>query len=376
MRTRTAHNKSAACTERTVLWWSRSGRDYSRDRIIRDAFRSLGWKIHDFRPALSMLGDVEARFRNFGKPDLVWIPCFRQRDAAAAQRWAARNGIPVVFDPLISAWDKQVFERQKFDKNSGKAKRLLRWESKILQNSTRVVADTECHAEFFHQSLNVSAGQTFVIPVSAEEALFPLQPHRTPAADFHVLFYGSFIGLQGPQFIAQAAVLAPEIKWTFIGNGPLLNECTSITEGLKNVNYISRVPYKDLAGLIGQADLLCGVFGTSAKAGRVIPNKVYQALACGRCVVTRSSNAYPDALTSLPPQESGIVWVKEGSATELAAAVRIMAGQPKAAIESGSAARATFERHFCNNVVLTKLNALLQSLGLSIETSTAIPSAA
>ena len=149
------------------------------------------------------------------------------------------------------------------------------------------MADTECHADFFQTTHNVDREKVIVVPVSAEEELFLPQPPRISPSPIHVLFYGSFIGLQGPQHIAQAANLTPELKWTFIGTGPLLAECKDVAAGNSSVEFIPRVPYSDLPQRIGSADILMGVFGTSDKAGRVIPNKVYQALACARPVVTR-----------------------------------------------------------------------------------------
>ena len=344
----------------TVLWWSHSGRDYSRDRIVRKAFGTLGWSICDYVPKLSPLGDVEARLRRIAKPDLVWVPCFRQRDAAAAQRWAMRYGVPLILDPLISAWDKQVFERRKFAEHSGQARRLLRWESLLFQNSTTVIADTTCHARFFCESLGVSSKNVAVIPVSAEEDFFSFQPRSTSANSFHVMFYGSFIGLQGPQFIAEAARRVPEAMWTFIGGGPLLDQCRSIADGLDHVKFIPRVPYRDLPKWIGQADVLCGVFGTSPKASRVIPNKVFQSMACGRSVITQTSDAYPRSLASVPVSESGLKWVSPGSALEIANAVRFMAGCPQRSVSGGNNARRTFEQFFSNDIVTNALGAVLQ----------------
>ncbi len=37
---------------KTVLWWGRFDPDYSRNRILRQAYTALGWRIVDFHPLL------------------------------------------------------------------------------------------------------------------------------------------------------------------------------------------------------------------------------------------------------------------------------------------------------------------------------------
>ena len=55
---------------KTVLWWGRFDPDYSRNRILRQAYAALGWKIADFQPLLSPLGDIEARLRRPARTDV------------------------------------------------------------------------------------------------------------------------------------------------------------------------------------------------------------------------------------------------------------------------------------------------------------------
>lgn len=353
-------------TARTVLWWSRSGRNYSRDRIVRNAFRALGWKIEDFQPNFSRTANLEAMLRHVKRPHLVWVPCFRQHDVFAAQKWAKKRRTPIVFDPLISAWDKQVFERQKFGEDSYRAKRLLKLESAMLRQSDIVVADTQAHAELFCDVHKVNAENLIVIPVSAEEELFTEQEHRLNSGRPRLLFYGSFIGLQGPQHIVQAARQVPEADWTFIGSGPWLDECVRIAGDVSHINFLPRVDYTDLPHQIGKADILLGIFGDSAKASRVIPNKVYQSLACGRPVVTRHSIAYPAQIRKQPAIESGLSFADFASPGSIESVVRSLLEQGASQWhQQGRAARKTYASQFSNARVAESLNNLLQRLTLS-----------
>jgi glycosyltransferase involved in cell wall biosynthesis len=181
-----------------------------------------------------------------GDVDLVWVPCFRQRDVLAASRFARRHSIPLVFDPLISAYDKQVNEREKYaetlisayDKQvnerekyaetSSAARKLLERERRQFAVADLVVADTAGHADYFHDVLGVPRARLLVLPVGADESVFQPVPPRTLAHDERVrlLFYGSFIRLHGvPTIVAALRDYAgPPMHCRFIGEGPMRAE--------------------------------------------------------------------------------------------------------------------------------------------------------
>lgn len=346
-----------------VLWWGRHDPDYSRNRILRGLLRDMGWRIKDFHPRFSGLADWEARLRLLPRPDLVWVPCFRQRDLAAASRWARAQQVPLLFDPLISAYDKQVDERGKWPADSPSARRLLAKEQGLFQRADIVLADTPSHADYFSEVLGVVQDRLHVVYVGAEEALFkPAPPEaRLPGAPMEVLFFGSFIPLQGPEVIVEAARIyqGPPVRWVLLGDGPLRPECERRAQGVSQVVFKGWLPYTELPGRIQQADLLLGVFGATPKAGRVIPNKVFQGLACGRPVVTRRSDAYPAGMATAT---AGISWVPAGDAEALARTVAMHAARREALAAEGQAARALYDAFLGNPVVRDQLSQAMQVL--------------
>ena len=348
-------------TGQTVLWWGRFDPEYSRNRILRQAYAELGWRVVGFHPILSPLGDLEARFRRPPRADLVHVPCFRQRDMHAAARYARRHRLPLLFDPLISAFDKQVYERRKVSPCSAAARHLLRREQEQFARADMVLADTPEHARFYAEMLYVAPEHVHVVYVGAEDALFQPLPHesRTP---LEVLFYGSFIPLQGPQTIIEAARLysGPPVRWTLLGDGPLKKLCRQQADGLDGVTFEDWVSYGDLPRRIARADILLGVFGSTPKALRVIPNKVFQGLACGKPLITGTAPAYPDELSVEP--RSGITWVPMNDPVALATAVAGLAARPDQLPEESLRARATYERFFAPAVVTAQLRAALAAL--------------
>ncbi|NOY66519.1 MAG: glycosyltransferase family 4 protein [Gammaproteobacteria bacterium] len=341
---------------KTLLWWGRFDPAYSRNGILRQLAYDLDYQIIDFHPVFSSAANIEASIRGIARPDLVWVPCFRQRDILAASRWAHSRGIPVIFDPLISAWDKQVFERKKFDINSIPAHKLLKQEQKQFQSADTVIADTEEHARFFSQSFHIKPENIKVIHVGADESLFqPDKQHITDPNKIEILFYGSFINLQGPQTIIEAAKICKDnsIHWHLLGNGPLLEHCKVLAGKQSNITFEDWVEYSALPVRIQQADILLGVFGSSEKAGRVIPNKVYQAMACARPVITRASNAYAADLKD--GSQSGLFQIKENNPQALLDAVMALANNHNSLPEYGHKSRASYERYFSSNIIKNEL---------------------
>lgn len=348
---------------REVLWWGRFDANYARNRILRAAFDKLGWRVRTFRPRVSNLGDITAAVCRLGKPDLVFVPCFRWRDLTAAARYAQRRKLPLLFDPLTSAWDKQVFERGKFPRESTASLRLLRAERRLFQSADAILADTDAHAQFFFETLGVAREKLHVVPVGAEEALFAPQPWPAPEAPLEALFFGSFIGLQGPETIVAAARVyeGPPLRITLLGEGPLRAACERVAQGLANVAFEDWIPYEELPARIGRAHIVLGVFGQSRKAQGVIPNKVFQGMACARPVITAQS----PVIAPFAGAESGIATAPPGDSAALAQSLASLAQDRDGLPRHGEQARRTFETNFSEAAIRARLAAALTALGFS-----------
>lgn len=347
-----------------VIWWGRSDLNYSRNRICRQLLQSLGYELIDFSPRISALADIEAQLIGLPAADLVWVPCFRHRDVAAATRWARKKQIPVLFDPLISAWQKQVFERQKHNERSSAGQRLLTRETAWLQAVDMVLLDTESQREMFIQRFHLEPAKTACVYVGAEQPLFTPHAVEASSASVEVLFYGSFIALHGVTTVIEAARLTvnqSHIKWVLLGDGPAKSSAQQQAAGLTNVRFESSIPYTALPRRIAQADIVLGVFGDSQKASQVIPNKVFQALACAKPVITRASAAYPAAINNGPI--NGLWQIEAANPAVLAKAVVQWSAGLRA---QGVAARILYDTYFSETQLQQQLLAALISMGLPI----------
>jgi len=170
-----------------------------------------------------------------------------------------------------------------------------------------LLADTEQHKKYFIETFNISK-KVFVIPVGAKELVFhpmesPLGAERKISKTIKVWFWGNFIPLQGIEYIIEAAkILKNEknIQFYLAGDGQTFNQTDDLRNklSLNNVHLLGAIEQEELSGLISSAAICLGIFGDTPKTKRVIPNKVYEAMAMGKPIITGDTLAIrelPDA---------------------------------------------------------------------------------
>ena len=267
-----------------------------------------------------------------------------------AARLIAR-GRPVVFNPLISLYDTLVMDRRRFVPGSAAARALRAADRWALRAVDLVVADTAANAVYLGAIAELPPERLEVCLVGAEERLFhPGGDKREPAT---VLFVGKLIPLHGLETILAAARLAPELAFHIVGDGQLRPLLASRTP---NVAHSSWVPYSDLPKELRRTGCALGIFGTSDKAARVIPNKAFQALACGAPLVTADT---PAARELLSDGVSALL-VPPGDPEALAAALRRLATDHGLAAGIGAGGLAAYRKHASEHVLGRRWRALLE----------------
>jgi len=304
--------------------------------------------------AVARIGLAEARLMfgsRRGRFDALIVGYPGHFDMAAAKRIA--RGRPVIFNPLVSLHETLVEDRKRFAANSAQARFLRRIDRIALGRADLVVADTEQNARHLAELGALPAERLAVCFVGAEDRLF--RPGWQPPGTFHVLFIGKLIPLHGLETILAAAQLVPEIPFRIVGNGQL---DALLLERPSNVEWVEWVDYEQLPAEIQRAGCALGVFGTSAKAGRVIPNKAFQALACGTPLITADT---PAAQELLRDGESALL-VPPGDPEALAAAVRRLATDLELTQSIGAGGLAAYQAYASEDVLGARWRGLVEQL--------------
>lgn len=295
---------------------------YPRNRIFIRGLGELGVKIQECHVPLweleehkgasfgfslgfllrVIIAQIRLVFKFIFQPhaDVILVGYIGHLDIFLAWLLSKITGAKLVFNPLVSLYDTVVGDRGFADSSSLKGK-LFRWLDRTsCKLADHVLLDTQSHINYFREELDLKDVDFHRVWVGADDQIFqPLEDVETEK--FEVLFVGKFIPLHGlPKIIQAAKELEShsDIRFTIIGDGQLKSEIDTLVDELAvlNIKFIDHVPYDELSEIMRAADLVLGIFGDSEKSKRVIPNKLYQALAVRKAVLTANSQATNELL--------------------------------------------------------------------------------
>ena len=236
------------------------------------------------------------------KHDIIIVGYIGHLDIFLAKMIAFFGRKKLVFNPLVSLYDTVIVDRGYFTTSSLKARLMRFLDRSACKMSDVVLLDTEAHIQYFRNELDLPNINFKRLFVGADDRLFSPEQTAKPKNNFHVMFIGKFIPLHGiEKIIETAGILKSEIDiiFTLVGLGQLRSEIEKKIkeQGLNNVRLMDWIPYNQLSQKMAEADLLLGIFGDSDKAQRVIPNKLFQALAVGKPALTADTSAIRELLT-------------------------------------------------------------------------------
>jgi glycosyltransferase involved in cell wall biosynthesis len=283
--------------------------------------------------------------------DALIVGCPGHLDLPAARRVA--RGRPLVFNPLVSLADTFVADRGRFRPGSPAARALAAIDRSALRAADLVVADTGANADYLARLAGLPRQRLEVCFVGAEERVF--RPGWSAREHFTCLFIGKLIPLHGLQTILQAARAAPGLGFRIIGSGQLER---LVHDRPANVDWLPWVDYDRLPDELHRAGCALGIFGTSDKAMRVIPNKAFQALACGTPLVTADTPAARELLV----HEQSALLVRPGDSEALAAAITRIAADGELAHKLSEHGLATYRDHASEEVLGARWRSLLERL--------------
>ena len=280
-------------------------------------------------------------------PDAVLVGYLGHFDVHLARLLFRRT--PIVLDHLVSAAGTAT-DRGLAGGGGVKLRLMRAIDRAALGRADVVLVDTPQHREVLPPA---AAARSVVTPVGASAPWFAAGRRGTlDGGPLKVIFVGLFTPLHGAATIGAALGLlanGPDIEVTMVGTGQDHAECRRLAAANGRVRWLDWVTTEDLPGLVAGHHVSLGIFGTTDKARRVVPTKVYQGAAAGCAVVTSDT----------PPQRAALAdagcYVPPGDPEALAATLRLLAAERPALSRLRSAARDAASARYTPAAVVTDL---------------------
>lgn len=302
------------------------------------------------------------KYCQVGEHDFVIVGFPGQVDSFLAKALTFFSRKPLVFNPFMSFYDTFVFDKKIVKEKSFLTKFLYLIDKGSCQLADLILLDTQEHIKYFQKMFQFNKNKFCRIFVGADEDIFyPHALEKKKMGEFVVLFYGKFIPLQGIEEIIKAAKLLEkqtEVRFKIIGFGQLSKKIKDLSRRLnvQNVTFIDWVEYQDLPEHISEADICLGIFGKTAKAKRVIPNKAFQALAMKKPVITGDSPAAREALIN----EENAILCRMGSSEAIAKSILLLKKNKKLRERIAYNGYKLYQREFTSEAIGRKVKNCLK----------------
>lgn len=347
----------------TVLYFGVYDPSYARNWVLINGLKKNGVEVSELRQkpgrfALLKLFFDYLKFKKNYDAMIVGFPGQEVMFLARLLVWRK----PIVFDAFTSHYGGYILDRKKWAKNSLRAKYFRFLDKWSCNLASVVLLDTNAHIDFFVKEFKLPKEKFRRIFLSTDFNIFYPREVRKDTDKFLIHFHGNYIPLQGVEYIIRAAKLLEKegVIFNLIGQGQTYKKDRQLAEklGIKNINFIDRVSYEKLADYINMADISLGIFGDTPKTGLVIPNKVYEAIACGKPVITADT----PAIREIFHDRAGVLLCDKANPVDLANKIIELKNDPLFRKEIAVAGHTIFETSLRSDIVTMELISVINKL--------------
>lgn len=269
----------------------------ARTRILLEGLKKRGWEVEECNTAASSFRRfwfLLKEYRKAGKDyDVMFLAYAGAQTVAILAKILSRKKI--VADPIVSLYDTMVFDRKKVSRFGLRSAYYYALDWLMCRLADVIILDTDANIEYFRRTFKAPASKFRRLFIGTDEKIMRPQGDKKREDTFLVHFHGFFIPLHGVEYIVKAAKIleAENVGFNIIGRGQTYKQVRKISadSDIKNIKFIDPVPYGAIPEYMRKADVILGIFGNTGKASRVVPNKVYDAIAMGKAVITAETPA-------------------------------------------------------------------------------------
>ena len=229
-----------------------------------------------------------------------------------------------IFDAYSSLYLTNVEDRQTCGRHSLKALYYKFWDWFPCLIADKILLDTQAQIDYFIKNYKIKPAKFIRLPISADPSIYyPLKNNlksKICNLKFIIHWHGYIVPFYSLETVIQAANILKEhkdIEFRLVARfNKKFKDIKKLSDKLKltNIKFYPESPPEAIAEHIRQADICLGIFGDNPKARVVIPNKIIEAIACAKPVIT----ARHQVLNELFLDQTNIILVAPLNARELA----------------------------------------------------------
>ncbi len=268
-------------------------REYPRNEIMIQGLRHNGVEVVEcntrkrglnkfielYKKHKALNGDYDILFVAFSGHAIIWFA-----------RMLTKKKI--VFDAFVSLYLTNIEDRETHSRHSLKARYYAFFDYISCKLSDAVLLDTQAQIQYFLERYKLDKNKFYRIFVGANENYFYPLKIQKKNNKIIVHWHGYIVPFNGIETIIQAANILRQYKDMEFR---IITRFNSAYEKIKimadsleltNIIFFPEMNRKDLAREIQESDICLGIFGDNKKAQVVIPNKIFEAVACAKPVIT------------------------------------------------------------------------------------------
>jgi len=320
-------------------------REYVRTRTLLKALDRAGFRVEACLPP-------DKRFRHY--PRLLWqfIRKKKKCDVVILGFYGALlmpfvrilTRKPVIFD-VHSGTHETMLDWERARPNGFRARLFASVDTWTMNRADCILLDSHDHIRVWSERYHVPISKFERVFLAADDEMIRPREKEKGDASFLVHFHGEYAPFHGVSVILQAAHLLREenIRFQIIGYGTTYASDMALAESLNltNCRFIRWVPYEDLGEAMSRADVCLGFFGDRPRAYEVFTNKVVEATAVAKPLVTMRNRPVAEYLAD----GESVIFVEPGDPQALADAIRRLKNDPNLRDRIGRAGYAAFREH-------------------------------
>ena len=284
----------------TIGYFGNYNSSHPRNKIFLKCLAAAGFNVVEInhrepglRKYISLISELRAR-RNEMDALMVGFP---GQQAMIIANFFFRK--PIIFNALLSLYDAVISDRKRYGRFSFRALYFWLLDYIAFRLPDVLLFDCNAYIDYAVKEFDVARRKCKRIFLGADEGVF--QPLDIPEKPLEIHYYGSFIPTHCVDTIVKAAkILENEgIRFILSGHGQCYADTLKLAKELsvKNVEFIDRLANAaELNEFINSSWITLGIFGQRPRTDRIIASKVFEALQCGKVVITSRTSAGKELL--------------------------------------------------------------------------------